>query len=83
VKLAGVDIQDQDGLELAIVLRQNGYAEAASRIETTAEEHQNEVALTIKDREDILSVLVETDSELAKLRAVLLEEHVARKQTGL
>jgi hypothetical protein len=83
VKLAGVDIQEQDGLELAIVLRQNGYAEAASRIETTAEEHKNEVALTIKDREDILSVLVETDSELAKLPAVLLEEHVARKQTGL
>ena len=45
--------------------------------------YETDVALTINDRDAILSVLIEANAGLAQIRAVLLEEHVGRMQTGL
>jgi len=45
--------------------------------------NQARVGLTIRDRENVLSVLTDPPAGLTQLRAVLLEEHVLRKQTGL
>jgi hypothetical protein len=71
VRLAGIDVRDTHALGLAMLLRQNGYANTGELIQTPVVNYEPDVALTIKDREAILSVLIEANAGLAQLRAVL------------
>jgi hypothetical protein len=83
VELAGIKVFDSDVLTLAIELRHAGHTATADLLDDAVLANQPSVGLTIKDREVILTVLVDPPSGLTQLRAVLLEEHVLRKQSGL
>jgi hypothetical protein len=83
VELAGIKVADTDVLILAIDLRNAGYTTTADLLDDAVVTNRARVGLTIKDREAILTVLVDPTRGLTQLRAVLLEEHILRKQTGL
>jgi hypothetical protein len=73
--LAGIAVSDRYVLELASRLRDAGYDHTAERFETAQQR--------IKDREVILSVLVDPPEQLAELGGVLLQEHEWRQREGL
>jgi hypothetical protein len=84
VLLAGFEVPASDALDLAVMLRRADYAHAADTIEGAVAAGLRDVALTILDRTAILLVLDEPPAgPLAKLRAVLLQEHVGRVRDGL
>ena len=89
MRLAGIEVRDQDALELAMTLRSQGHTNTADRIETAAMEYEDDVALTIVDREAVLSVLIEADPSalmhtygLVELRSVRLQERISRLEAG-
>ena len=84
MRLAGLDIPTADVLELAVMLRRADYAHAADTLEGAVAAGLPDVALTIPDRSAILLALDEPpDGPLARLRGVLLAEHVGRVRDGL
>jgi hypothetical protein len=80
VFVAGVPIRDEAVLELARLVDD---PDLAGKFETAYGRETKVLALTIPESETILVALDDPPAELAVLQAVLLEEHVARKQTGL
>ena len=84
MRVAGLQIPTGSVLELAVILRRAGYADAADTLEGAVAANEPDVALTILEREAIIWVLDDTPTRaLAQLRAVLLEEHVGRVRDGL
>lgn len=79
VQLAGIPIPDSDVLELARLLGSSGEPDLAARLEEAWESETKVVALTIPERETILRVLDDPQTDaLAELRGVLLREHESR-----
>jgi hypothetical protein len=83
VKIAGIEVAAPDVRNLAIELRYAGHPRTADLLEDAAAHDKLRVGLTISERAAILTVLDDPAPGLTQLRAVLLEEHVLRKQTGL
>ena len=81
--LTGIPVADKADLHLATSLRQAELTATAERLERAYDREARIVALDIPDRESILRVLEDCSEELAGLRAVLLQEHVARVRDGL
>jgi hypothetical protein len=79
--LEGVRIADSDLLELALLLREAGFAAEAHKLED-AYRHGDEttLALTIQEREAIIRALEDAPVGLEELRAALLQEHVWRQR---
>ena len=61
----------------------HGHADTADRLEDAITDFEPRVALTIEDRDALISVLEDADERLAKLRGVLLSEHRWRRAEGL
>ena len=79
MQLAGTPIPDSDVLELARLLGSSGEPDLAARLEEAWESETKVVALTIPERETILRVLDDPQTDaLAELRGVLLREHESR-----
>ena len=84
MRLAGIDIADEVALELAVRPRRGGFTDTAESLEGAVAANLPDVALTILEREAIVSVLDDPPAgALAELRGVLLQEHVWRKREGL
>lgn len=81
--LAGVTVPDRFVLELARTLRNGGHGDTAARLGGAQERQTRLLALSIGEREAILSVLDDPPPQLCELRAVLLEEHEWRRREGL
>ncbi|MDQ3672103.1 MAG: hypothetical protein M3364_06660 [Actinomycetota bacterium] len=81
--LAGIPVRDADVLELAILLRDSAFEDAAERLENAYDRETKVLALTIPDREAIVRALNDPPDGLAELRGVLLVEHEARVHDGL
>ena len=78
--LAGIPIRDELVLELARLVDDPNLAD---RLETGYARDTRVLALTIPEREAVLVALDDTPDGLEELRAVLLREHVGRRQSGL
>jgi hypothetical protein len=75
---------DEVVLELAVLLRRDGFTDTAESLEGAVAANLPDVALTILEREAIVWVLDDPPAgELAALRGLLLEEHVWRVREGL
>ena len=81
--LAGTPVPDPLVLELARLLRDAGLDVTAETLETAYDGEHKIVALTIEDREAIISVLDDPPDGLGELRGVLLREHEWRVREGL
>jgi hypothetical protein len=81
--LAGIPVADRHVLELARRLRSAALNDAAERLEDAYDREAKIVALTVAEREAIISVLNDCPDGLAELRATLLVEHSWRLQEGL
>ena len=83
IRLAGIPFSDSLTVDLALLLRRHDYAYTADKLEAAVATRQDDVADTVDDREAILRVLGDPPGGLARLRAVLLQEHVVRVRDGL
>jgi hypothetical protein len=81
--LAGIPVRDDDVLALVELLEHAGDLDTAATLRVAAEQERRMVALTVPDREAILSVLDDPPVGLAELRGVLLGEHEWRQREGL
>ena len=74
VLLAGLEIPDDDVLELAERLRRAEFAPEADTLEDAWVVRDSEVGLSLPNRAAILSVLDDPPAGLSQLRATLLQE---------
>jgi hypothetical protein len=81
--LAGIPVPDRHVLDLARRLRDAGYGDTAARLETGYERQTKLLAISIAEREEVLTTLVDCPAPMAELRAVLLQEHQWRSSRGL
>ena len=72
--LAGVEVRDNQLLDLARQVRKAGYENTAAKLERAWAEEDQTLALETDDREALLRVLDHYPG-LAVLQAVLLQEH--------
>ena len=79
--LAGIAVADRHVIELASKLREADCDDTAARLES-GYEHQARL-LSIEERDEILSVLVDCPDGLGELRAVLLQQHERRVRQGI
>jgi hypothetical protein len=80
VHLAGIPVRDEAVLELARLVDDPALAD---KLETAYARETRILALTIPERETILTALDDAPAGLEELRAVLLKEHVWRQAEGL
>jgi hypothetical protein len=71
VELAGIKVAQTDVLILAIDLRNAGYTATADLLEDAVIRSERQVGLTIKDRENVLSVLTDPPAGLTQLRTTI------------
>jgi hypothetical protein len=86
LRLVGVPIENELVHELASRLRDIGDTRelnAAEKLEYGLSRDLRLVALTIADREAVLSVLDDPRDGLEELRSVLLADHQRRRNHGL
>jgi len=69
--------------ELVWLLREEYYFKAANTLQAALATDSDDVALTVRERTAILDVLDDPPADLAQLRAVLMNEHVALSRAGL
>ena len=81
--LAGIQVRDEDVLELARLLHDAVFDDTAGALVVALEAEQEFVALSIQDREAILRALEDPPDGLTQLRGVLLSEHDWRMRVGL
>jgi hypothetical protein len=81
--VAGVRVRDEDVLDLARLLYDAGFDDAAEAIVDALETEEEIVGLSIQDREAILRTLDDPPDGLSQLRGVLLREHEWRVREGL
>jgi hypothetical protein len=81
--VADIKIERGSVALLIALLRDEYYSEAANTLETALLDRAGGVGLTIRERMAVLDVLDDPPSgALARLRGVLLEEHVGRVRVG-
>ena len=84
MQLAGIPIRDEDVCTLADSLRTGGFQDVAKKIDHALLIETRVLALTVVDRESILRVLDDPQTDaLAELRGVLLAEHEWHVREGL
>jgi hypothetical protein len=83
MRIVGVQVRDEDVLDLAWLLRNGGFDDTADALIVALEAEQALVALSIADREAMLRTLDDPPIGLAELRGVLLREHEWRVRQGL
>ena len=71
--LAGVEVPDEQLLDLARQMRRAGFTDTASKIELAWARENETLALETGDREALLQVL-DDDPALGLLQSVLLQE---------
>ena len=82
--LAGIPLPEQDVFKLAGLLDDAGFADTVEALVDALEAEQKVVALTIQDREAMLRVLDDPQTDgLAELHGMLLVEHEWRVREGL
>jgi hypothetical protein len=81
--LAGIPVADRSVLEITRRLRHAGVDGNAETLELAYAAEQRVAALTIDDREAILSILEDCPDDLLELRGVLLRECEWRMREGL
>jgi len=81
VILAGIPVLDQDVLELARLLRAEGFESTAERLEDAYNREVKVLGLSISEREQILRSI--DGDVLGELRGVLLVAHEWRRREGL
>ena len=79
ITMAGIPVPRQQVQWLA----ENADEPASGRLQRALTYGTRLLALEIDEREAILRALEECPDELTQLRAVLIQEHVGRKQHGL
>lgn len=72
--LAGVEVRDDQLLDLARQVRKAGFEDTAAKLERAWAKEDQTVALETDDREALLRVLDQKPA-LAVLQSVLLQEH--------
>ena len=82
-KLAGVSVSAALTGELASRLRDDGSVHISEKLEEALAHNKPIVALSIRDREQILAVLGDPPDGLEELRGVLLREREWRQREGL
>jgi hypothetical protein len=82
-QLAGVPVSEEVTLELIQLLVDAGHDQVAGVLVLALEHERRVVALTIRDRDAILSVLDDQPDGLTELRGVLLREREWRLREGL
>ena len=80
--VAGIQVQDEEMLELARLLDDAGFDDTAEALVVALEAEEALVALSIQDREAILGALDDPPDALSELRGVLLTEQ-RRVRVGL
>ena len=81
--LAGVPVDDKRVLTLAAKLRDAGLDDTAERLETAYDRETKVLALEVRERDEILTVLVDCPEGLCELRAVLLKQQEWRAREGI
>jgi hypothetical protein len=66
MRLAGIGIPDTVILELAVLLRRGGFTDTAETLEGAVAANQLDIALTILEREAIISVLDDPPTRLVQ-----------------
>jgi hypothetical protein len=74
---------DRHVIELAGMLRDVGCDDTAAPLESGYEHQAKLLALSVEERDEILSVLVDCPDGLGELRAVLLQQHEWRVREGM
>lgn len=74
LKLAGVPLGRRTVLRLATMLRRHDHDHAADTLQGAIATSQTEVVLTPRERAAIVAVLHDPPQDLARLRAVLVDE---------
>ena len=75
VFLAGVDVPDRTILDLARRLRDADHVTLADKLEAAWRSDDSTIALETADREALLAILGDPPAGLARLQAVLIQEH--------
>lgn len=78
MELAGIAVERLAVLELAERLAHAGYTDTAALLLTADASGDERVGLSVKDREAVIDVLVDTPDSLAQLHGVLVVEHMSR-----
>ena len=78
MELAGIAVDRLAVLELAERLTHAGYTDTAALILIADASGDERVGLSVKDREAVIDVLVDTPDSLAQLHGVLVVEHMSR-----
>ena len=81
--LAGIPIDDKLVLTLASRLSDGGLYVTAVRLKTACDLEVKVLALEIRERDEILQVLVDCPEGLRELRAVLLQQQAWRDREGI
>ena len=81
--LAGVPVEEKLVLTLAAMLSDAGLYETAVRLETGYDLEIKTLALSVAQRDDLLTVLVDCPEGLCELRAVLLQQQAWRDREGI
>ena len=79
----GIPVADRHVIELARMLRDVCCTDTAARLESGYEHKAKLLALSVEERDEILSVLVDCPDGLGELRAVLLQQHQWRVREGM
>ena len=83
MRLAGIEIRDEIVLELVRALNEHGFRHTAMHLELAVDAGAPELALTVWERDQVLSALGDAPVRLLQLRATLLAENVGRRRDGL
>ena len=78
VKLAGVEVRDSAAAQLACLLQKQGESALAMHLGHALDHLHDHFALTPRDREAILRVLMDCPAGLADFRATLLADQIGQ-----
>src|SRR4051812_2781926 len=80
--LAGIPVEDKLVLTIASKLGDAGLDSTAERLETAYDRGTMVLALEVRERDEILIVLVDCPEGLCELRATLLKQQLWRQREG-
>ena len=81
--LAGVEVEDWHVPGIARLLRQRGRESTAARLDDAYDRKAQVLALSLLERDHILTALIDCPDGLGELRATLLQQRLWRRAEGL